>query len=90
MRRFVEAAKEVLGDDLISVILFGSQARGEADGWSDRDMLLIVAHEPGEETLLELALATPPRRQFQCHTPEQLLTAIRDLRAPQMAMVDGG
>lgn len=87
---FAEAAKQVLGDDLVSVVLFGSWARGQADGWSDRDVFLIIAHEPGEETLLELALAAPPRLQFQCHTPEQLLTAIRNLRAPQMAMVDEG
>ena len=34
--------KEILSDDLVEVILFGSYARGEAREWSDVDVLLIT------------------------------------------------
>ncbi len=34
--------KEILGDDLVEVILFGSYARGEAREGSDVDVLLIT------------------------------------------------
>ena len=37
--------KQVLGDQLESVILFGSQARGEAQDDSDIDVLVVVRDE---------------------------------------------
>lgn len=41
--RFVAAAQERLGDELISVWLFGSRARGEATGpLSDLDVLVVT------------------------------------------------
>ncbi len=41
--RFVAAAEERLGDDLVSVWLFGSRARGEATGpLSDVDVLVVT------------------------------------------------
>ena len=41
--RFVAAAKDRLGDELLSVWLFGSRARGEATGrLSDLDVLVVT------------------------------------------------
>ena len=47
-QKVLEAAKEVLGDKLIKVILYGSYARGDYDNESDVDFF-ILAHIPQEE-----------------------------------------
>jgi len=44
----VAALKQGLGNDLVAVVLFGSRARGEADGASDWDVLVIAQHLPGK------------------------------------------
>lgn len=46
--KVVEAAKSVLGDNLSSVYLFGSYARGDYDAESDVDFL-VVANVPQEQ-----------------------------------------
>ena len=40
-RAYVDALKETLGDNLISVVLYGSVAREEATAYSDIDLLII-------------------------------------------------
>lgn len=47
----VAALEKALGDDLISVVLFGSRARDEADEASDWDVLIIARNLP--ERVLE-------------------------------------
>lgn len=44
--RYAEVAQDVLGDNLISVVLFGSVARGEARSDSDIDLLVICRELP--------------------------------------------
>ncbi len=44
--RYGEAARRRLGEALVSVVLFGSVARGEADRDSDIDLLLVVEGLP--------------------------------------------
>lgn len=44
--RYTELLKGALGDNLISVVLFGSVARGEARADSDIDLLVIAEHLP--------------------------------------------
>lgn len=34
--------QEILGENLVEIILFGSYARGEAEEWSDVDVLVVV------------------------------------------------
>ncbi|MEW6049226.1 MAG: nucleotidyltransferase domain-containing protein, partial [Bacillota bacterium] len=50
LRRLAEAyalaAREVLGDNLTSVVLFGSVARGEAGPGSDVDLLVVCRELP--------------------------------------------
>lgn len=41
--RWVAEARRVVGDDLEGVVLFGSQARGEARASSDTDLLVVVS-----------------------------------------------
>jgi len=42
----VQAMKQGLGADLVAVVLFGSQAQGEADANSDWDLLLLARRLP--------------------------------------------
>ena len=43
---FLKKCKEKFGDDLISIILFGSYARGTATEYSDVDLLVIAKNLP--------------------------------------------
>ncbi|WP_240922535.1 nucleotidyltransferase domain-containing protein [Thermococcus sp. 9N3] len=42
LREMKEKLIEILGDDLVEVILFGSYARGEAKEDSDVDVLVVL------------------------------------------------
>jgi Predicted nucleotidyltransferases len=42
----LDALRHGMGDDLVAVVLFGSQARGEADPQSDWDLLVIACNLP--------------------------------------------
>ncbi len=44
---YVQALRDTLGDALVSAVLFGSVARGEAGPTSDIDLLLVVEGLPG-------------------------------------------
>jgi len=46
LQRYVEALERRYGADLVSVVLFGSRARGEAKPESDIDVLIIVRGLP--------------------------------------------
>lgn len=43
--------EEIYGDRLVKMVLFGSQARGDADAGSDIDVLIVLKGQvnPGEE-----------------------------------------
>jgi len=45
-QRYATIAQEILGDNLISVVLFGSVARGQARATSDVDLLVICRELP--------------------------------------------
>ena len=48
INEFVEACKEKFGEDLISIVLFGSYARGNFKESSDVDLLVIAKNLPGK------------------------------------------
>lgn len=50
--------QEILGDDLVEVVLFGSYARGEATEESDVDLLVVVKRRPTLEEHDRLNKAT--------------------------------
>jgi len=45
--RFLAVLRSLWGEDLVSVVLFGSRARGEAGAGSDTDLLVIRGGFPG-------------------------------------------
>jgi uncharacterized protein len=47
-KRVCAAAKEVLGDKLEKVVLFGSYARGDYREWSDIDIMILADIQPEE------------------------------------------
>jgi uncharacterized protein len=47
-KRVCAAAKEVLGDKLEKVVLFGSYARGDYHEWSDIDIMILADIQPEE------------------------------------------
>ncbi|ASJ11947.1 nucleotidyltransferase domain-containing protein [Thermococcus thioreducens] len=51
LREVKSRLQEILGDDLVEVILFGSYARGEAREDSDVDVLVVVKRWPSVEEL---------------------------------------
>lgn len=87
LRAFAAQAKEVLRDNLVSLILFGSRARGEAHIDSDVDLLLVVkdlqrasqALDTLDEVVLDLLLehglllAVVPAEAAQFARQERLL-----------------
>lgn len=44
--KYAEVAEEVLGENLVSIALFGSVARGEAGPSSDIDLFIVCRHLP--------------------------------------------
>ena len=71
------ALRDALGERLVAVVLFGSQARGDADDSSDWDLLLIATGLPTGTLKRYLALkgALPPgwrgRVALLAKTPEE-------------------
>ena len=52
----LDKAHDVLGEDLVSIVLFGSRARGTATSGSDFDLLIVARSLPDEKGKRELAL----------------------------------
>lgn len=73
----VAALQQGLGDNLIAIVLFGSQARGEADESSDWDLLVIARRLPEKafQRHLHLKAMLPPdwrgRVSLLAKTPEE-------------------
>lgn len=47
-RKYAGRLRDRLGDDLVSVILYGSRARGDAREGSDFDLIVLVKHRTGQ------------------------------------------
>jgi len=54
LEEFVEACKEKLGENLISIVLFGSRVKGYARKDSDYDLLIIAKNLPDIKERLNL------------------------------------
>ncbi|MBI2675181.1 MAG: nucleotidyltransferase domain-containing protein [Candidatus Aenigmarchaeota archaeon] len=52
--RLKDTYKEILRDNLVSVVVFGSVSKGSATKWSDIDILVIVEQEVQKQTADEL------------------------------------
>lgn len=62
--RYAELLREVLGDNLVSVILFGSVARGDASAGSDIDLVIVCEALP-EGRFARLRLLEEADRRFE-------------------------
>lgn len=50
LKQFAKKAREIFGDKLVEVILFGSYARGDYDKESDVDVTILADISQGSET----------------------------------------
>lgn len=81
----VSGLKDGLGKDLVSVVVFGSRARGEAREVSDWDFLLIARGLPEGtlERIFQLKKMLPPRCRGEtsllAKTPEEFVAGLPDL-----------
>lgn len=60
-KRYADELKRTLGENLVSVILFGSVARGEADRQSDIDIFIVLEKAP--KGMLKRRKLLEPARQ---------------------------
>jgi hypothetical protein len=63
-KQYSQIAQEIIADNLVSVVLFGSVARGEARANSDIDLLL-VCHQLPHGAFSRQAILEPVRQQLQ-------------------------
>jgi predicted nucleotidyltransferase len=57
IEKFVKNAKELLSDDLIDILIYGSVVRGEAKSESDIDVIVIVRREEFKSQMKLASLA---------------------------------
>lgn len=78
-KKIVGCYKEYLGDHLISLVLFGSRARGEEKKTSDYDLLIIAEKLPPRHFQRVLFVRSPLKGQYQenfciiAKSPEEML-----------------
>jgi predicted nucleotidyltransferase len=96
-RQYAQALDDLLGPSLVSVVLFGSAARGEAHAHSDIDLLVIVEDLPPNrlaqheivapaDALLEPHLADLRRRGVLVDMSPILKTPQQVLRMPPLLL----
>ncbi len=56
LKIIVDRCKKKIGEDLVSIILFGSLARGDFDGRSDIDLLIVMENDRKEDILKDIRL----------------------------------
>ena len=77
--KIVDCYKEYLGDHLISMVLFGSHARGDSKVTSDYDLFIIAEELPSRPFPRMLFIRKPLTGQFEqklciiAKTPEEVL-----------------
>lgn len=78
-KELVNCYKEFLGDRLVSIVLYGSHARGEARESSDIDLFIISEQLPSRPFQRLLFIRKPLHGQFDerlcilAKTPEEVL-----------------
>jgi predicted nucleotidyltransferase len=85
LKKITECYEEYLGEDLISLVLFGSHARGEAKKTSDLDLFLVAKGLPAKPFKRVLYVRAPLKGQFKekicliAKTPDEIRSAFPSL-----------
>jgi hypothetical protein len=80
LKNVVDCYKDYLGDHLISIVLFGSQARGDAKEGSDYDLFIVADGLPPKPFKRVLFIRSPLEGQFPekfciiAKTPKEVMT----------------
>jgi len=79
LKQVIDCYREFLGENLISIVLFGSRARGDAGETSDHDLFIIANNLPARAFKRVLFIRSPLEGQFEeklcitAKTPEEVL-----------------
>jgi uncharacterized protein len=85
LKEAVDCYKEFLGERLVSIVLFGSRARGDANEGSDYDFFIVARGLPLKPFKRKLFIRTPLKGQFKeklciiAKTPEEVKSAFPSL-----------
>ncbi len=87
--RYAQLVRSALGDRLVSVVLFGSAARGDASATSDIDLLIVAADLPAGQFARKRLLAAADAT-FECELEAAAAAGVdtrlaRIVRTPQEA-----
>jgi len=85
LKEAVDCYKTYLGESLVSIVLFGSRARGDATESSDYDLFIIAKELPVKFFRRKLFIRTPLKGQFEeklriiAKTPEEVTSSFPSL-----------
>jgi predicted nucleotidyltransferase len=85
LKEVVDCYRKYLGESLVSMVLFGSRARGEATEASDYDLFIIAKGLPTKPFRRKLFIRRPLEGQFEgklciiAKTPEEVTSAFPSL-----------
>lgn len=79
LKSFVDAILKQKGDRILSIILFGSMAKGNYTKYSDYDLLIIVSHEElsFKDRLYEYSLPSNGWVEALAYTQEEVKSMLR-------------
>ncbi|MFQ6050635.1 MAG: nucleotidyltransferase domain-containing protein [Candidatus Hydrothermarchaeota archaeon] len=91
IKKFVEVALKIIGEEnILSIILFGSRARGDYDKWSDYDFFLITNERMPEELEFKILYELDFPANIISRTPFEIKKAIELLNSLEIyAIFDG-
>lgn len=90
IKRAVKVIREVLGKDVVSIILFGSGARGDLSKWSDLDFLVVTKKKCEERKKIDILKELNFPANILMKTKHELLHHIKGASALYLDIVEDG
>ncbi len=78
LSKFVTRYREIIGNNLYSLVIFGSVAKGTAGKWSDMDIFVIVKTKPDKGTCDKLRGVNSEVSEVFLETPEDVTYTYKD------------